>query len=571
MAQSAAKKSGKHATKSTKAKGKSSAAKGKTKGKVSAKSSIEKAREQAANSSMTTSEVIKTVVAGAQQIRVTAETKGAKMRAEAAKQAAMIGVPPGDDRIKVPTRIDLSVAGAREGADLADKVPHSELAKFVPAADRFDPVELLLSQNASRLPHLVPMRHKRMMQSAFAFYRGTAILMAADLQTQASPLIPAQICGDAHMSNFGFFASPDRRLVYDVNDFDETSPGPFEWDLRRLATSYILAARDNGFPEQAGVVAAAFAMRAYRENMLRYATEDSVEVFYSRVELSRLFQRMIENAALDATQVKRLLKGEKEIAKSAGRRNARQAVRKLTQITPHGKRIFVEDPPVISRLTGSTAAWETNSRQMLDDYRATLPPDRRLLAERYHTLDVARKVVGVGSVGTRCNVVLLEGENPDDLLILQVKEAGESVVAMYLPDGFDPGQLPVIDNPGERVVRGQQLMQSASDIFLGWTTGQSHDFFVRQFRDMKFSPDPAELQMEGMILHAAASGYTLAGCHARSGRPATIAAYLGTDGSADEALAQFGLAYADQAQQDYAAFIEAVNDGRVEVSETIDG
>lgn len=403
-----------------------------------------------------------------------------------------------------------------------------------------------------------------MMTSVFAFYRGAAAVMAADLASTPDSGLAAQLCGDAHLSNFGVFGSPERRLMFDVNDFDETHPGPWEWDVKRLAASLTIAARSNGFKRKAraGIVRAA--VGRYRTAMAEFAIAGNLEVWYAHADLERLAPDL--TAALSKERLKRLEKARVR----ARSRDSLQAYRKLTT-TIDGRRAIAADPPLLVPIEDllqpegqAQLADETVVR--LRRYRRTLPAERRLLFDSFDYVHMARKVVGVGSVGTRCWIVLFRGRDDDDPLLLQVKEAEQSVLARYVPAGL---RLPSRVTQGQRVVTGQRLMQTASDIFLGWERGagidgQVRDFYVRQLRDWKFSVvvddmDPVTLQAYGSLC-----AWTLARAHARTGDRVAIAAYLGDDPTFDEALVEFCERYADQAESDHAALVEAVRTGAVQ-------
>ena len=434
-----------------------------------------------------------------------------------------------------------------EGKAARKALPRSAHGVWSPRADRPDPVALLTADDADRQPDLVPIRWGRMSASLFAFYRGSASLMAADLAPLPRTGLQVQLCGDAHLSNFGLYGSPERALLFDVNDFDETLPGPFEWDLKRLATSLVLAARNNGFAEETARVSALAAVRSYREHMAAYAEMGELDVWYSRVAADDLLGmvRAKRRAALKAA--------EKGIAKTRGR-GSLQAAGKLTEVVD-GQRRFVEQPPLIMHLDELPEA--TGTHDLFDQYARTLADDRRELVRRFDVIDVARKVVGVGSVGTRCVVVLLKGRAEDDPLILQVKEAGPSVLEPYLGKSR-------FAHAGHRVVAGQRLTQAASDIFLGWMTGPAgRHFYWRQLRDMKGSAEVETFQPAGLEVYAEACGWALARGHARSGRRIAIAAYLGGGDRFDQAVADFATAYADLAEKDFAAVGKAIKQGRI--------
>jgi uncharacterized protein (DUF2252 family) len=447
------------------------------------------------------------------------------------------------------------------GKDAREVAPLEAHAEFTPDAAR-DPVGLLLEQAKSRVPELVPVRHGRMLVSPFAYYRGAALPMAADLAGTPACGLRAQVCGDAHLSNFGAFASPERKLVFDVNDFDETLPGPFEWDVKRLAASLTIAGRDNGFtgPDCRKVVLSAAA--AYRTAMHEFAGQHFIDVWYAHLDIEqtvRDFKSQVKSKRYKAT--------EKMLAK-AHMRDSMQALGKLTTVAD-GKRRFVSDPPLIvpvEEVFADVAASQIyeEMRLVLDKYRRTLQSDRRHLLEYFSLDQVARKVVGVGSVGTRAWVVLLDGSDETEPLLLQAKEAQPSVLARWCGRSQ-------YSNQGERVVAGQHLMQAESDIFLGWTRavapdGVSRDFYVRQLRDWKLSAPIEAMVPAGMTDYARLCGWTLARAHARSGDRIAMAAYLGGSARFDQAIAEFAETYADQNETDYAAFQAAAKDGSIEAT-----
>jgi len=441
------------------------------------------------------------------------------------------------------------------------EVPRSRHAEFEPAPDRADPIELLESQARARVRELVPIRYGRMLVSPFTFYRGAAMIMAHDLGPTPRSRLTVQCCGDAHLSNFGVFASPERRLVFDVNDFDETLPGPWEWDVKRLAASIEVAARDSSLPRADRRSAVEATAGQYRQAMADFATRTELGVWYAR---------------LDATDVLELARKElgrqsapvivNAMAK-ARTKDSMKAFSKLTQIVDGEPRI-VADPPLIVPLrdlvdTEARPGYLKEISQLFRDYRRTLQPDRRHLLEQYRMVDLARKVVGVGSVGTRCWVLLLMGRGDGDPMFLQVKEAQDSVLAPYA------GRSKV-SNQGQRVVEGQRLMQASSDIFLGWIRGtgldnQTRDFYVRQLWDWKVSVDPANLTSANLAAYGRMCAWTLARAHARSGDRFAIASYLGNGPTFDRAIADFAVAYADQNERDYQAFVNAINAGELPV------
>jgi uncharacterized protein (DUF2252 family) len=442
-------------------------------------------------------------------------------------------------------------------------VPRSAHAQFAPPADRSDPVELLGAEDASRVPELVPIRYGRMAISPFTFFRGAAAVMAADLaETPVSgPVV--QLCGDAHLSNFGFFASPERRLVFDLNDFDETLPGPWEWDVKRLAASVEIAGRDRGFTDADREAAVRAVGRGYRRAMRRFADMTNLEVWYVHADVDELRARYAEE--MSASRRKRL---DRTLAKARTRDNL-GALGRFTSVVD-GMPRFTADPPVVMPLrdllpdVAERADLEGRLSELLRGYQATLGADRRALFDQYQPVDMARKVVGVGSVGTRSWMILLLGRDERDALVLQAKEAGPSVLETHL----GPAQH---DHHGERVVMGQRLMQTVSDIFLGWLRvggidAAERDFYLRQLRDWKGSFEVEDMIPRGLRSYADLCGWTLARAHARSGDRVAIATYLGSSGAFDSALVSFSQAYADQNERDHHALLDAIVTGRVEAT-----
>jgi uncharacterized protein (DUF2252 family) len=428
---------------------------------------------------------------------------------------------------------------------------------------RKDPVGILRAQDDARVQDLVPIRYGRMSASAFAFYRGSAAIMAYDLSSQKWTPGHTQLCGDAHLSNFGVFGSPERDLVFDVNDFDETLPGPFEWDVKRLVASFVLAARDRGFKRKEARTAVAAALQSYRTAIGELAQRGTLDVWYFRVDEAMLLDAIAQMGSQQG-KGKGTKKGVKRAAKTATasfdaarRRTSMKAAQKLTEVVD-GQHQFREDPPLLSR-----AAITEDFRRLVEvgfaDYRATLPEDRRRLLERYDLIDMAQKVVGVGSVGTRAGIVLLKGRDDADPLVMQFKEATTSVLEPYV-GASTAGQH------GERVVQGQRYMQAASDIFLGWVRGGGgRDFYIRQLHDMKGSVDTTTIQPIGLTAYARVCGATLARAHARGGDAVAIDAYIGTDDSFAQALEEFAATYADQAEQDYGQLQQAITEGKIQI------
>ena len=448
---------------------------------------------------------------------------------------------------------------AARGKQARGSAPRSAHGDWKPAADRTDPIAVLQEQATSRVPELVPIRYGRMAASPFAFFRGAAAVMAADLAPTPATGICVQLCGDAHLANFGGFASPDRDLVFDLNDFDETLPGPWEWDLKRLTASLAVAARDRGFDAETSRKIVRGASRRYREAMRGFAGMTTLQIWYARIDESEFEAQY--RSKLSKRQLERL---ERTVDK-ARRKDHLRAFAKLVREVD-GEPRFVNDPPLlvpVDELLPQMQAQEQHTRmqQLIAAYRATLPTDRRHLADRYRYADLARKVVGVGSVGTRSWVVLLLGPD-DDPLFLQCKEAQPSVLASHAGASR-------FRNQGRRVVEGQRLMQAASDIFLGWlhTTGidgSPRDFYVRQLWDWKASANIEAMEPNALAAYAQLCAWTLARAHARSGDPLAIAGYLGSGDVLDRALTDFAEAYADQNERDHQALLDAIASGRVQ-------
>jgi uncharacterized protein (DUF2252 family) len=510
------------------------------------------------------------------------------------------------------------------GSQARTQAPRAAHAGWTPAPGRPSPVRLLVSQEKTREPDLVPVRHGRMMVSPFTFYRGAAIIMAEDLKDTPTAGLNAQLCGDAHLLNFGVFGSPERRLVFDLNDFDETLPGPFEYDVKRMAASFVIAARDAGFSRAQASDAALASVAAYREAMASFAKQRTLDIWYASLdedEIKRAVGDVVtasttaaksdksdksgKRAAAKAAQAGKAGKGaknettsilddadqgraaaRKETAAAGGAKSqvkmAKQAKKTVAQLSAKahtkdslqalsklaervdGRYRIVSEPPVLIPMRDmppSLLPADTDAmlRDKFREYRATLQPDRRHLLEQFEIVDVARKVVGVGSVGTRCFIALLQGRDGSDPLFLQAKESTASVLEGHLPRSR-------YRNSGQRVVQGQRLMQAVSDIFLGWTRGAdvSRHFYWRQLRDMKGSVETEGVTPLGMILYARVCGWTMARAHARSGDPVAIAAYLGSGDSFDRAIADFSQRYADQNERDYEAFVSAIKDGKLE-------
>jgi uncharacterized protein (DUF2252 family) len=449
---------------------------------------------------------------------------------------------------------------AQRGKAAREAVPRSSHAGFRPAPARPDPIDLLEQQARGRVPGLLPIRYGRMLASPFAFFRGAALLMASDLAPTSVTGLIVQACGDAHLSNFGIFASPERRLVFDINDFDETLPGPWEWDVKRLAASAEVAARGNGFGLKTRRAIVLVTVARYRREMRVLAGLGELDAWQLPAEVDDLRERY--QAILDRRE-RRL--ADADLARARDRAGV-QALGKLT-IEVDGQPRFAADPPLLVRvadLTGAkeTAGLEAHLNGIIAGYRRTLEWDRRFLIGKYQVADMARKVVGVGSVGMRCFIVLLTGRDPTDRLYLQIKEAVPSVLSQFVGSSPYPSQ-------GERVVAGQRLMQAASDVFLGWQrtrNGPARDYYVRQLRDWKFSLMVEDMDPAAMRAYAQLCGQTLARAHARSGDRIGIGAYLGKSDAFDQAVADFAADYADQNERDHATLAAAVKSGRIKAA-----
>ncbi|MDT4290333.1 DUF2252 domain-containing protein [Methylomonas sp. MO1] len=430
------------------------------------------------------------------------------------------------------------------GKLLRDKAPRTSHAAWLAPAKRRDPIDILEESNRDRLPELVPIRYGRMLRSPFTFLRGSAGLMAYDLATTPTTGLRVQACGDCHLLNFGLFATPERNLVFDINDFDETLPAPWEWDLKRLTTSFAVAVRDQRFSDEDAQAVAVECVRAYREHLRDYSKMTPLEVWYDRLDAKTLIEMAPDE---------KLRKKREQIAEKARQRVGDQLAPKIAA-TVGGRHRLLDQPPVLFHIQDEEA--EQLIQEGLEAYKASLADERRVLFERYRLEDFAGKVVGIGSVGTRCMLGLFfSAENHP--LLLQIKEACPSVLEPYAgKSGYD--------NHAQRVVVGQRLMQSSSDIFLGWArSARGRDFFVRQLRDMKMSLPIEGTTLQQFNIYAELCGWTLARAHARSGDAAAISGYLGKSDRFDQAIGEFALAYADQNQRDYAALVEAFNSGRI--------
>jgi uncharacterized protein (DUF2252 family) len=451
------------------------------------------------------------------------------------------------------------------GKSARAKAPLEAHAEFRPKRSR-DPVALLLTQDETRVPELVPIRHGRMLVSPFAFYRGAALVMAADLHTTPTPGLRTQLCGDAHLSNFGAYASPERRLVFDINDFDETLPGPFEWDVKRLAASFVVAGRENAFTKKQCRKSTLAAVESYRTAMRAFAAQTILTVWYAHLNIEdALAEFKAGLAGRKLKERKANIKAAEKLLAKAHTRDSLQAVGKLTTVTD-GRRRIISDPPLvvpIDELTGlDTDVLLGQIRGLLAAYQVTLQSDRRRLVDHFTLADVAHKVVGVGSVGTRAWILLLEAGVEGEPLLLQAKQAEASALAAYAGESE-------YANHAERVVAGQHLMQASTDIFLGWlraqpTGGRDEDYYIRQLRDWKMSAVIEEMDPRSMDLYAGLCGWTLARAHARAGDRIAISAYLGKSTKFDNAIADFAETYADQNERDHAALAAAVAAGRLE-------
>jgi uncharacterized protein (DUF2252 family) len=457
---------------------------------------------------------------------------------------------------KMMTELATPADRKARGKELRRAVPRSSHGDWTPPADRADPVTVITDQNKDRLQFLVPIRHYRMAESAFTFYRGSAAIMAADLAGTPVTGLTSQLCGDAHLSNFGSFAMVTREQAFDTNDFDETLPGPWEWDLKRLAASFVLAGRDNEFDDADTREATSTAVAGYQNAMAKFTTMATLDVWYAHLTLQQI---------TDAMPKKKDRKAAEKSATKARSKDSLRAQRKLAEKVDGNFRIK-SDPPVLIPLRDLPSADNPDelgkeAERSFAEYRSTLADNRKVLLDKYHIVDIGLKVVGVGSVGTRCLIVLLEANDDSDPLFLQIKEATDSVLEAHLPKS-------AYRHHGERVVRGQRLMQVSSDIFLGWSAGAAgHEFYWRQLYDMKGSADISKFSPRRLKGYAKLCGWTLAHSHARSGDPFQMSGYMGSGSVFADALTEFGYAYADQAQRDYEAFTAAIASGRIEAKE----
>jgi uncharacterized protein (DUF2252 family) len=434
------------------------------------------------------------------------------------------------------------------GKQMRAKCPRTEHGEWKPAKDRTDPVALLNSQDRGRMEQLVPVRYGRMLKSPFAFYRGAALIMASDLAPVKRTALTVQLCGDCHLSNFGVFATPERNIIFDLNDFDETLPGPFEWDLKRLAASFMIAALENGFSQKIGQRCVEAMSRTYRLNMEEYSEMSTLDVWYKRIDWHQTID-----------EIKR--PGRKQVAyerisRLKDKRSHAAAVAKFTELVD-GKRRIKDNPPLIFHSPEVTPA---AVQMVLELYAESLWESRRCLLQRYRFVDVAAKVVGIGSVGNAAAIALFQGEgHQEDFIFLQLKQAVPSVLERFLGKSQ-------FDHPGERIVNGQRLMQAASDMFLGWTSGPKRDFYIRQLMDLKDSVSVDQLDAVSFEQYAELCGRVLARAHARTGDPAMLFGYMGKSDVFDEALVSFAKAYCKQNQKDYAALVDAVKEGKVKAA-----
>jgi uncharacterized protein (DUF2252 family) len=482
---------------------------------------------------------------------------------------ATAGVDASSAELPPPQPTDFD-ARREYGKEARRRSPRSAHAGWTPPADRLDPVALIEEQATTRVPELVPIRHARMMVSPFTFYRGAALLMAADLANTPVSGITTQICGDAHLSNFGVFGTPERNMIFDMNDFDETLPGPWEWDVKRLAASFEVAGRSRGFTDEERREINLTVVRGYRERMLQAAGSRVLDAWYDQLDTDRFLAFLDEERKRKQLGGKQVKNADAALAK-ARTKDSMRAVAKLTEVVD-GKLRITADPPLIVPIEqldpiGRTREQEEDwMREVLASYQSTLQQQNHPMRE-FSYVHLARKVVGVGSVGTRAWIVLLRGRDDADPLLLQAKQAEASVLERFLPASE-------YDNHGERVVRGQRLMQAASDIFLGWHRqagfdGIERDFYIRQLHDWKGSADVDSMVLDGYRVYARVCGETLARAHARSGDRVALASYLGHSDRFDQAIAEFARDYGDQNDRDYAAFVAAVRSGRLQAAASV--
>jgi uncharacterized protein (DUF2252 family) len=459
-----------------------------------------------------------------------------------------------------------------KGKAARGKAPRESHSVFEATRDRPDPIALLEEQATTRVPGLVPIRYGRMLVSPFTFFRGAALIMASDLSTTPRSGLKAQICGDAHLSNFGVFGSPERQLVFDCNDFDETHPGPWEWDLKRLAASMVVASRQLGFPSSVRTEAVVGLGRVYREAMRQMAAMTNLEVWYSRVEIESMVALFGQQATITGSKSQaRIAATATKLTTKAHTKDSMKALDKLTCVVD-GRRRIISEPPLIVPVEElfpevQSAAMVEVFHDVIRQYRQSLPTDRRHLLEKYQFSQMARKVVGVGSVGTRAWIVLMHGPRHEDVLFLQAKEAEASVLERFTKKS-------AYANHGARVVAGQRLMQASSDILLGWQRtngidGVTRDYYIRQLQDWKGSVDTDNAIPQGMKVYGELCAHTLARAHARSGDRIAMASYLGNRTTFEKALARFAESYADQNERDYETFAAACRSGRLQVEEGV--
>ena len=448
----------------------------------------------------------------------------------------------------VPTRKSTVTERAAAGKAVRKTRPRSSLGKYSPSAQRPNPVQTLAAQEVERIPGLLPLRHQRMSTDPFAFLRGAAAVMANDLGSMPNTGLTVQLCGDAHLSNLGLFAGPDRQLIFDLNDFDETNPGPFEWDVMRLATSFQVAAQTAGHPKKFAATLPRTVATAYRQAMTAFAGMNDLDLWYYRIDATLLEQWAQESGSKAGQRAVR------KTTEAATAKDRWSAVAKLTEIVD-GHRRFKDQPPLLVSLDADNAA-QANISRMFDKYQEGLLIDRAHLLSRYHWVDAGHKVVGVGSVGLLAFVLLLQGRDENDLLVLQIKQAVTSVLEPYTSPS-------IYSTHGERVVAGQRIIQATTDAFLGFTEGPDRSYYVRQLRDMKWSPDPLALSQGAYETYAGLCGAALARAHARSGDSVAIASYMGTSDSFDNAIQEFSSDYTEQTLADFATYAQAIASGAV--------
>ena len=448
----------------------------------------------------------------------------------------------------VPTRKSTVVERAAAGKAVRKTRPRSSLGEYAPSPHRPNPVQTLAAQEVERVPGLLPLRHQRMSTDPFAFLRGAAAVMASDLGSMPNTGLTVQLCGDAHLSNLGLFAGPDRQLVFDLNDFDETNPGPFEWDVMRLATSFHVAALTAGHSRKFASTLPRSVATAYRQAMTSFAGMNDLDLWYYRIDATLLEQWAQESGSKAGQRAVR------KTTQAATAKDRWSAVAKLTEMVD-GHRRFKDQPPLLVSLSADDAAQRVIAK-MFDEYKSGLLIDRAHLLARYHWIDAGHKVVGVGSVGLLAFVLLLQGRDENDLLVLQIKQAVTSVLEPYTSPSAYPTH-------GERVVAGQRIIQATTDAFLGFTEGPDRSYYVRQLRDMKWSPDPLSLSQGAYETYAGLCGAALARAHARSGDSVAIASYMGTSDSFDNAIQEFSSGYTEQTLVDFATYTQAIASGAV--------